>query len=114
MGDRGGGREFPRKVTGGQRGRTGGDEGLAGMRREWEEVGMCSKEAEALRVEETLRAWGALSWPCMVIPVAWPLPHSALRLPSWRVGGGRGNRLFVESVCLRLWEFSYCIHRPLS
>ena len=35
------------------------------MRREWEEVGMCSKEAEALRVEET-QGLGAQSWPCMV------------------------------------------------
>lgn len=46
------------------------------MWREWEEVGMCSKEAEALRVGET-QGLGAQSWPCLVTPVSWPLPQSA-------------------------------------
>ena len=84
------------------------------MRREWEEVGMCSKEAEALRVEETQGLGGPelalYGYPCCLAP------SSFCFMIAIMAGGGRGGEAgsFVESVCLRLWEFSYCIHRPLS
>lgn len=68
------------------------------MRREWEEVGMCSKEAEALRVEETQ----SLGGPELAL-YGYLLPGPFLSLLydchhcGW--GWGRGNRL-LSGVCM--------------
>ena len=83
------------------------------MRREWEEVGMCSKEAEALRVEET-QGLGAQSWPCMVTHCLAP-SSVCFKIAITAGGVGEGKQApFWSLVCLRLCEFSYCIHWPLS
>ena len=64
------------------------------MWREWEEVGMCSKEAEALRVEES-QGLGAQSWPCLVTL----FPGPCLSLLDYYNHQGGGNRL-LSGVCM--------------
>lgn len=59
------------------------------MRREWEEVGMCSKEAEALRVEETQGLGGPelalYGYPCCLAPSSFCFTIAIM------AGGGRGG-----------------------
>lgn len=44
---------------------------------------LCSKEAEALWVEDTQGLGGGTqSWPYLVTPVPWPTPRCTLQLPS--------------------------------